>query len=68
MSPEIDIGQIEGSYVFGLGLWTSEEIKFHPKTGKSLTFDTWVEYNKPTIMYQFNTKINIDLVENINGQ
>ena len=50
LSPEIDIGQIEGSFVFGLGLWTSEEIKFHPKTGKSLTFDTWVEYNKPIIM------------------
>ena len=42
MSPEIDIGQIEGAFMFGLGLWTMEEIKFHPKTGKILTFDTWV--------------------------
>ena len=42
LSPEIDIGQIEGAFMFGLGLWTSEEIKFHPTTGKILTFDTWV--------------------------
>ena len=44
LSPEIDIGQIEGAFIFGLGLWTSEEIKFHPTTGKILTFDTWVSY------------------------
>ena len=42
LSPEIDIGQIEGAFIFGLGLWTSEEIKFQPTTGKILTFDTWV--------------------------
>ena len=42
MSPEIDIGQIEGAFVFGLGLWTSEEVKWDRKTGKILTFDSWV--------------------------
>ena len=42
LSPEIDIGQIEGAFMFGLGLWTSEEVKFHPTTGKILTYDTWV--------------------------
>ena len=42
LSPEIDIGQIEGAFTFGIGLWTSEEIKFHPLTGKILTYDTWV--------------------------
>ena len=42
LSPEIDIGQIEGAFVFGLGLWTSEQIKFDSNTGKILTFDTWV--------------------------
>ena len=40
----IDIGQIEGAFTFGLGLWTSEEIKFHPLTGKILTYDTWVSF------------------------
>ena len=42
VSPEIDIGQIEGSFIYGVGLWTSEVIKFHPETGKILTNDTWV--------------------------
>ena len=42
LSPEIDIGQIEGAYIFGVGLWTSEVVKFHPETGKIITFDTWV--------------------------
>ena len=44
LSPEIDIGQIEGAFTFGIGLWTSEEIKFHPLTGKILTYDTWVRF------------------------
>ncbi len=26
----------------GAGLWTSEEIKFHPETGALLTKNTWV--------------------------
>jgi xanthine dehydrogenase molybdopterin-binding subunit B len=44
LSPEVDIGQIEGAYIFGVGLWTSEEVKFHPETGKIITVDTWVRY------------------------
>ena len=26
----------------GLGLWTSEELKYHPLTGELLTKNTWV--------------------------
>ena len=44
LSPEVDIGQIEGAYIFGVGLWTSEVVKFHPETGKIITVDTWVSY------------------------
>ena len=48
---EIDIGQIEGAYVMGLGLWNSEETKFDPSSGRLLTRDTWVEnkYNIDSI-------------------
>ena len=43
---QVDIGQVEGSFVMGLGLWTSEEIKFNPENGQILTYNTWVgNYN-----------------------
>ena len=42
LSPAVDVGQVEGSFLFGLGLWTSEKVIHHPHTGKLLTDDTWV--------------------------
>ena len=42
LSLQIDMGQIEGAFMMGVGLWTSEELKYDPVTGKLLTFDTWV--------------------------
>lgn len=41
-SPEIDVGQIEGAIVMAIGLWTSEQLKYDPVTGRLLTRDTWV--------------------------
>ena len=41
LNPEIDIGQIEGAFMFGLGLWMQEEIKHDPATGRTITYDTW---------------------------
>lgn len=45
LSPEVDIGQIEGAYVMGLGLYTSEELVYDDNTGKILTNRTWVTYS-----------------------
>jgi xanthine dehydrogenase molybdopterin-binding subunit B len=39
---QVDIGQVEGAFVMGLGLWTSEEVKHDPTTGDLLTKNTWV--------------------------
>jgi xanthine dehydrogenase/oxidase len=41
LNPEIDIGQIEGAFMFGLGLWLQEDIIFDDKNGRILNFDTW---------------------------
>lgn len=39
-SPLIDIGQIEGAFIMGVGLWTTEETIFTSE-GRLLTNRTW---------------------------
>ncbi|XP_052737986.1 uncharacterized protein LOC112054963 isoform X1 [Bicyclus anynana] len=41
VNPEVDLGQIEGAFIFGLGYWTSEHLVYHPDTGELLTDRTW---------------------------
>ncbi|KAG1676609.1 Xanthine dehydrogenase [Nymphon striatum] len=58
MSPDVDIGQIEGAFVMGLGLMLCEELKFDLTTGELLTKNTF-EYKPPTtkdIPIKFNIK------------
>jgi xanthine dehydrogenase/oxidase len=45
MSPDIDIGQIEGAFVMGMGYHTTELIVFNYE-GKILTNNTWT-YHPP---------------------
>ncbi|XP_075977356.1 xanthine dehydrogenase-like [Anticarsia gemmatalis] len=40
VSPEIDIGQIEGAFIMGVGYWTSERLTY-ADTGELLTNRTW---------------------------
>lgn len=42
MNPELDIGQVEGAFVMGLGLWLTEKIIYDGDTGRNLTNGTWV--------------------------
>lgn len=42
MNPLIDIGQVEGAFVMGLGYWLTEQVKFDSKSGQLLTGSTWV--------------------------
>ncbi|CAL8069378.1 unnamed protein product [Orchesella dallaii] len=46
LSPGIDMGQIEGGYIFGQGYWTTEKIIHDENTGKLLTNGTW-DYKPP---------------------
>lgn len=45
MSPLVDIGQIEGAFVMGMGYWTTENLIF-TKEGRLLTDTTW-DYKVP---------------------
>lgn len=46
LSPGIDVGQIEGSFVMGLGYYLTEALVFDPKDGALLTNRTWT-YKPP---------------------
>ncbi|MFM2056997.1 MAG: hypothetical protein RLY71_1382 [Pseudomonadota bacterium] len=37
LNPALDIGQVEGAYIQGLGWLTTEELWWHPQTGKLMT-------------------------------
>ncbi|XP_045773796.1 xanthine dehydrogenase-like [Maniola jurtina] len=41
VNPDIDIGQVEGAFIMGVGYFTSEETVFDRNTGELLTDRTW---------------------------
>jgi len=47
LNPAVDIGQIEGAFMMGIGLFTHEEIKYDPNTGALLNYNTWT-YKPPS--------------------
>lgn len=49
ISPEVDIGQVEGGLIMGLGFWTSEKLRYNPETGELVDNSTW-HYKVPTCL------------------
>lgn len=48
LNPAIDLGQIEGGFVMGLGAMLSEDVVIDPATGQTLSASTW-KYKIPTM-------------------
>ncbi|XP_075153164.1 uncharacterized protein LOC142226822 [Haematobia irritans] len=46
LNPNVDIGQIEGAFVQGLGYWVTEQLVYDRQTGQLLTNNTWT-YKPP---------------------
>ena len=42
INPDVDVGQIEGAYVMGIGYWLTEKAIYDPTTGLELSNSTWV--------------------------
>eukprot|EP00005_Dracoamoeba_jomungandri_P003978 CAMPEP_0174259192 /NCGR_PEP_ID=MMETSP0439-20130205/8049_1 /TAXON_ID=0 /ORGANISM="Stereomyxa ramosa, Strain Chinc5" /LENGTH=1426 /DNA_ID=CAMNT_0015342987 /DNA_START=78 /DNA_END=4358 /DNA_ORIENTATION=+ len=59
LSPLIDLGQVEGAFMQGLGYYLTEELLLDQNTGELLTDGTW-EYKPPSaldIPIEFNTSL-----------
>jgi len=46
-NPALDVGQVEGAFVMGLGYWLTEQCRYDPDTGALVTDSTW-EYKPPS--------------------
>lgn len=57
LNPFLDVGQIEGAFVMGMGYFTSEEVVHSPETGAVLTNSSLVRnIKKKNIAYQFSNR------------
>lgn len=46
MSPLVDVGQVEGAFMMGLGYWLTEKLVYNRENGELLTNRTW-HYKAP---------------------
>uniref|UniRef100_K3WQ62 Aldehyde oxidase/xanthine dehydrogenase second molybdopterin binding domain-containing protein n=1 Tax=Globisporangium ultimum (strain ATCC 200006 / CBS 805.95 / DAOM BR144) TaxID=431595 RepID=K3WQ62_GLOUD len=62
LNPAIDIGQIEGGFIMGIGLYLEEQVEYERDTGVLLTQGTW-EYKVPCSK-DIPEKLKVTLLEN----
>jgi xanthine dehydrogenase large subunit len=66
LNPAVDIGQVEGAFIQGMGWLTMEELVWHPKTGM-LTTHAPSTYKIPTAN-DCPPVFNVRLFQNLNGE
>ena len=62
LNPAVDIGQIEGALVSGLGYFLTERVQYDTDNGQLLTNGTW-EY-KPPLAQDVPATLNVTLLKN----
>jgi xanthine dehydrogenase/oxidase len=62
LNPAVDIGQIEGALVMGLGYFLTERVQYDVDNGQLLTNGTW-EY-KPPLAQDVPSVLNVTLLKN----
>ena len=63
LNPAVDIGQIEGGFVMGVGYFLQEEIQYDPKTASLKNIGTW-EYKPPNVQ-DVPSIFNVTLMKNV---
>lgn len=58
-NPALDVGQVEGAFVMGLGYWMTEQCRYDPKTGALVTDSTWVYITATSLKKKLNTKTTL---------
>jgi xanthine dehydrogenase/oxidase len=62
LNPLIDVGQIEGGFMFGTGYFTQEEVTYDATTGASNNASTWTY--KPPCAYDVPYTLNTTMLPN----
>ena len=65
LNPAVDIGQVEGSFIMGLGYCTSEDLIHDPTTGRLLNNDTWVIKQLIIHLTYWSIFVKISLISSI---